>query len=449
MNILVAGDNQMALSIVTSLMGRHQVICLHPPDNRAWHNEQIDADIVEGELTSPQALNQCGVQGADVFIACSGIDEQNIVACMAAHRLGAKRTICVLTRSSFLTYTEDGLELARSLGIDQVVQPIEQLAEELVSIVLVPGALEIQKVAEGRLGLFRFAVSKASKARGKSLASLTLPAGTRLVHVRRGDDFIVPRGDTVLEAGDKIIAMGFHSNLSRLGNLFRRSEKSREEATIVGGGRVGRSVARDLLAAGWEVKVVELDRDRCQLVAEQTRALVLHGDGTDLEFLENERIGDSPVVITVTNSDERNLLVSLVVKQLGSARVVTRADRVTNEPLFESVGVDVVRSAKGAAIRSIVTAVDPGESEILAELEHGAACVVEITLPDTLEPVSLSQLDPPAYAVVGGILRGSHALVPAGQDQLLPGDHAFVFCAREDKERVTEYFERPSPKASH
>lgn len=444
MNVLVAGDNQMALSIVISLMERHQVVCIHPPDNRAWHDEQLDAEIVEGELTSPQELDRCGVAKADAFIACSDSDEQNIVSCMAARRLGAKKTICVLTRRSFLTYTEDGAELSRSLGIDQVVRPIDQLAEELVSIVLVPSALEIQKVAEGRLALFRFAVGENARAVGRSLSSLRLPTGTRLVHVRRGDDFIVPRGDTALEPGDKVIAMGFYSKLSRLGDLFRKTKRESEEATVIGGGRVGRSVATELLAAGWKVTVVEHDRERCQVVSERTDALVLHGDGTDVEFLDTERIADQPVVIAVTNSDERNLLVALVLKQLGTARVVTRADRMSNEPLFERVGVDVVRSAKRAAIRNIVTSVDPSESEILAELEHGTACVLEITLPSDIRPTNLTELSPPAYAVVGGILRGSQTIVPAGQDQLLPNDQLFVFCAREDKEIVTEYFQRPS-----
>jgi trk system potassium uptake protein TrkA len=133
-------------------------------------------------------------------------------------------------------------------------------------------------------------------------------------------------------------------------------------------------------------------------------------------------------------------------KQLGQARVITRADRLSNERLFERVGVNVVRSANGAAIRSVLRMIDENESEILAELEHGAACVQEITVEDDAQEVALPDLAPPAYAVVGAIIRGDETLIPSGQDSLRPGDHLYVFCERGDQEAVHEYFERPQPK---
>jgi trk system potassium uptake protein TrkA len=90
--------------------------------------------------------------------------------------------------------------------------------------------------------------------------------------------------------------------------------------------------------------------------------------------------------------------------------------------------------------------IDESESEILAELEHGAACVQEITVVDDAKEIALPDLAPPAYAVVGAILRGKETIIPGGQDSLRPGDHLFVFCAREDQERIHEYFEEPRPR---
>jgi len=444
MDIVVAGDSLMALQLVEALMLRHQVVCLHPPDAETWSGDQLNAEMVSGEITSPQALSSVGANTADVFVACSRSDEQNIVACMAARRLGASKTICILTRQGFLTATDDAAELARSLGIDEIVRPIDQLSHEMLSIILVPGALEIQRVAGGRLELSRFAVAADSEAASQVLSNLKLPEGTRLVHVRRGSEFVVPRGDTRLEAGDKVIAMGLPGRLVRLASVFQGERKLRREAVVIGGGRVGRSVTRGLMRSGWSVKVVEVDRERCDVVAARTEALVLHGDGTDVEFLEQEQLADASVVVAVTSSDERNLLVSLVVKQLGGARVITRADRLSNERLFEKVGVDVVRSAKGAAIRTIVAGIDPSESEIQAELEHGTACVMEVTVAADAPPVALSRTRPPAYAVVGGVLRGPETLIPGGQDELLPHDHLFVFSARADQAQLRQYFERPT-----
>ncbi len=449
MKILVAGNNLMSLRIVDALMHRHQVVCLQPAGTSNWKTDQLNADMVVGEITSPQALTDAGAETCDAFIACSTVDEQNIVACMAARRLGAQRTICVVNGHSFLTTGDDGAKMTESLGIQHVVRPIEQLSDELISIVLVPGALEIESVADGRLALFRYAVEANSKSVGKKLSDLNLPDKTRLVHVRRGEEFIVPRGDTVLQPGDKVISMGTRESCAQLGPLLCAARPRAKEAAIIGGGRVGRAVTRGLMSAGWRVTVIDSNEDRCKVIAERTEALVLHGDGTDLSLLEQEHIGERPVVIAVTDSDEKNLLVSLVVKQLGDARVVTRADRLSNERLFERVGIDVVRSARGAAIRTILRAIDERESEILTELEHGTACVMEITVRPGAKELGLTQLAPPAYAVVGGILRGNETLIPGGQDSLQPEDHLFVFCARDDREAVTRYFEQPTPPADN
>jgi len=199
------------------------------------------------------------------------------------------------------------------------------------------------------------------------------------------------------------------------------------------------------MKAGWRVTVVERDATRCERVANRTEALVLHGDGTDIEFLEQEHIGEKPVVIVVTDSDEKNLLVSLVMKEGSNARLITRADRLSNERLFERVGIDVVRSAKGAAIRNILRHIDERESHILAELEHGEACVLELTVENSAREVSLTEVAPPAYCVVGAVLRGEETIIPSGRDSIRPGDHLFVFCARQDQDALREYFQHPHP----
>lgn len=445
MNVLVAGDGVMAVRVVEALMQRHQVVCLHPPDAQSWQLEQLDAEILAGEPTSPQVLEAANVAKADLFIGCTRSDERNIVASIAAKRLGAKRTLCVLMGQGFLSAGDEGVELARSLGIDDVVRPIDQLAEEMLRIVTVPGALEVADLAGGRVSLIRYAVAAGAPALGKPLRALRLPPDTRLVHVRRGSDLIVPRGDTELAPGDKVIAMGLRAGLTRLGPLLLGQKRRTEhhEATIVGGGRVGRAIAQGLARARWQIKLIEIDKGRCEAISETVSALVLHGDGADVELLEQERIGDSPVVITVTNSDEKNLLIALLVKQLGNPRIVTRADRLSNERMFEKVGVDVVRSATGAAIRRILTHADERESEIHAELEHGEACVLEITVPEHVPSIRFEQLRAPAYSVVGAVLRGGKTIIPAGQDTLRGGDHLFVFCAREHDQQIRKYYSDP------
>lgn len=442
MNVLIAGGSLMAARTAEALMADHQVVCLRADAGvDAMRAEQLDVETVVGSPTSPEALRLAHIEKTDVFVACAESDEQNIVACLAAQRMGARRTICVLSSPGFLNVRDADQDLADSLGIDEVVRPGEQLAQEIIRIVTVPGALDARVFADGRVVLLRYSVEADAAITRAPLKRLKLPRGVVLVMVRRGDEMILPRGETQLLVGDKVMAMGRGPAVRELSRLLRRKHKpEKHRAAIVGAGSVGVSIARGLLDEGWHVTLIEIDRARCEQVSAELDCLVLNGDGADLDLLEQERIRDMPVVVCVTNNDEKNLLVSLLAKGLGVPRIVTRADRAHNETMFERVGVDVALSARGAAIRSIVQSIDTRHQEIRAVLEHGSACVIELTLPKSFPTVKLMLLRPPAYAVVGAIMRGRHVIVPHGPDELQPGDEVLIFCSTADEDGVREFF---------
>jgi trk system potassium uptake protein TrkA len=438
MNIVVAGQNEMALRVAEALMRAHDVVSLRLEQGAAPGFESLDIESVFGAATSPSSLKLAHIQGADAFLSCTESDEQNIVSCLAARRLGAKRTICVLQSPGFLSVEGDE-DLADSLGIDEVIRPGEQLAHEIVRIVSVPGALDVRTFEEGRVTLLRYAVRRGAPATAGPLKTLDLPKGALLVTVRRGEEMIVPRGATRLDEGDKVVAMGHPDALNRLTTLLG-AEPTERRAAVVGGGSVGFAIARGLERAGWHVKLIEINRARCEKIAGELKSLVLNADGADLELLEQEHIGDMPVVVCVTNSDEKNLLVSLLAKTLGVPRIITRADRLSNERMFEKVGVDVVLSARGATVRSIVQTIDTSHAKIRAELEHGSTRVIELHLPADFETTQLMTLRPPQSAVVGFIARGKEHIIPQGSDELRAGDKLLVFCATEFESETRNFF---------
>ncbi len=447
MKILIAGEGVVGFRIAEDLMASHQIVYLASEAYAGTRLERLDVEAVTGEVTSPESLRRARVGNAEVFVACSDNDEQNIVSCIAAQRLGAKRTICILRRPGFLNVGGEDAELADSLGIDLVIRPAEQLAEEIIRIVTVPGALDVEEFYDGRVRLLSYAVDADSPITRAPLASLRLPRHVVLVMLRRGDEMIVPAGNTVVQPGDKVIAMGRWKAVRWLLQRFLRSEsrgKDSRSATVVGGGNVGVLVVRGLEEAGWSVKLVESSRDRCEQIASGLESMVLNGDGADIDLLEQERIGESSVLVAVTDNDEKNLLVSLLAKQLGVKRTVTRADRLSNERLFEKVGIDVVRSARGAAIRSVVRTIDQTHSEIRAEIEHGDACVIELKLPAGFPETRLRDLRPPTFSRVGAVVRGRRVTVPGGNDVVAGGDEVLVFSTREDEERTREFYLNPS-----
>lgn len=440
MNVLIAGGSLMALRTAEALMVDHQVVSLRDAGNPVRF-DRLDVQTVHGRPTSPEALREARVEQTDVFIACLDSDEQNIVSCLAAKRMGARRTVCVLSSHAFSSVQDTEQSLANALGLDEVVRPGEQLAQEVIRIVSVQGALDARTFADGQVMLLRYAVEEDAPITTGAIRQVAMPKGVVLVTIRRGEELILPRGETSVRAGDKVVAMGRPSGLAGLSKLLRTNpRKERRTVAIVGAGSVGVAIARGLLEIGWQVTLIESDRLRCEQVSEQLSCLVLHGDGADLDLLEQERIGDMSVVVSVTNNDERNLLVSLLVKGLGVPRIITRADRLHNERMFERVGVDVVLSARGAAIRSVVQGIDTTHREICAVLEHGSACVIELELPADFPAVSLSRVNPPHYAVVGAIVRGKSVIVPGGSDELNGGDKVLIFCSIATEVETREFF---------
>ena len=190
-----------------------------------------------------------------------------------------------------------------------------------------------------------------------------------------------------------------------------------------------------------DVVVIERDAPRGEYIAGQLRwALVLNGDGTNLELLESEGIGRSDVLVSVIDNDERNLLASLLARQLGVKRVITRVTRLANLKLFERVGIDVAISARGAAVASVLHAIESRGSRLLAVVEEGAGRILELDVPAKYRTRALRELRVPRDSIVGAIVRDTTAFVPSGEDDIRPGDRLIVFSTEAEAANVREFF---------
>ncbi len=443
MRIVIGGAEELAFRLAEKLMDEHQVALICPESSRSTRLDRLDVDIVYGSPTSTSVLRQASVQEADLFIAASADDENNLIACVGAKHLGADRTIGVLYRLDFLAPPEDRRVLVESLEIDAVIVPAEQLAQEIVRIVEVPGALDVEVFLGGSVHLLQHVIEEGAPITRGTLMEVGVPDGVVLVMGRRDDKRFIPKGNTRFGPGDKVTAMGSQAGIERLLRQFLQSTthgKEAKRATIVGGGTVGLAVARGLEAHGWTIRIVERDRARCEEIAPLVRGLVLRGDGTDLDLLESERIADDPVLVAVTSNDEKNLLVSLLAKQLGVSRILTRVDQEANERIFEKVGIDVVLSARGAAVQSVLETIGHSKADLLAELEHGDVEVIEIEVPSDLAPTPLRSIKSDIFAIIGAILRAGSVIIPRGEDDVRGGDRLLIFCTQEDEQSVREFF---------
>jgi trk system potassium uptake protein TrkA len=447
MRIVIAGGGEIGFALAQSLSAQHEVFVVDHKPEIADRFQPLDVQFLLGTTTSLDVLKRAGAARAEVFVACTGLDEVNIVSCGLVRQLARPQTICFVSRDDFVGADDEASGIA-AFGIDRVVWPEAQLAEEIERVVLAPGALDAETFAGGAVRLLEYRLDAGSGFVGR-VADLHLPPNSLIVAVRRGEQFFIPRGSSTLEAGDKVLVMGAPDALALIRQrMVGTSESERQRVTIVGGGDVGFQLAERLERAGdnLEVLLIEKDTARGELIAGRLRrTLVLNGDGTDLALLESEDVGRSDVLVGVIDNDEKNLLASLLARQLGVRRIVSRVSKRANLRLFERVGIDIAISARGAAVASVLHQIQGGTTRLLAVVEEGAGRILELDVPAGYAARPLRELAAPLNSIIGAIVRGSHAFVPRGADRVQPGDRLIVFTTHAAADQVRDYFSAVAP----
>jgi trk system potassium uptake protein len=447
MRIVIVGGGEIGLGVSRKLAPRHDVVVVDHQPSVAERFATLDVQVITGNGTNPDVLAQAGAAQADFVIASTGVDEVNVLASLIANRLGSPRTVCLASREDLFQPLGRNL-LREHVGIDRVVWPEAQLAEDIERIVTVPGAVDVETFADGRVALLEYPVRAGSRLLEGRLSDLHLPRGVLVVAIRRHDRLVIPSGATRLEDGDKIFIMGLAVATAEVQALFGGGRRGggRQRVAIVGGGDVGLRLAQALEQRP-EVDVTVIERDPARgaaIAATLRRTLVLNGDGTDLELLETEDIGRSDVLISVIDNDERNLFASVLARQLGVGRVITRVSRQANLRLFERVGIDVALSARGAAIAAIVHHVEGGPWSLLAVLEEGQGEVIELQVPPGYPAATLHSIEALRGAVVGAVIRGAEVVVPGGADTIHAGDRLLIVTTGRAAEALRAHFKSPA-----
>lgn len=442
MRVVIIGGGEIGFALAQSLSLQHDVFVVDHTPEVGDRFERLDVQFVLGSGTSHDVLVRAGIGQADVVVACTGLDEVNIVGCAVARQIATPRTICFVSRDDFMQGRSEARGLA-GFGIDRVIWPEAQLAEDMERIIREPFALDAEVFADGAIRLVEYRLEPGSPFIGR-LADKHVPHNALVVAVRRGDAFFIPRGDSELTIGDKVLVMGAPPALEAVRRqLTGTANPGRQRVTIVGGGDVGLRLAERLDAdsEGLQLVLIERDRQRGAMIAGRLRqTLVLNGDGTDLELLEAEDVGRSDVLVAVIDNDEKNLFACLLGRQLGARRIITRVGKRANLRLFERVGIDIAISARGAAVASVLHQIQGETTRLLAVVEGGAGRILELDVPSNYAPRALRDLAPPLNSIVGAIVRPSRAFVPRGDDRIEPGDRLIVFTTYAVADQVRSYF---------
>ncbi|MFB6104156.1 MAG: Trk system potassium transporter TrkA [Halobacteriaceae archaeon] len=436
MRVVVVGAGEVGSSIAASLADSHDVDVIDVDADRV---EQLtyaeDVLTVEGDGTDLATLERADVETADILIASTDDDETNLVVCGTAKTVSEAFTIArVQNRGFYQTWRRS----QGVFGVDFMVCTDLLTAQSIVRIVGLPTAHDVDLFADGRVQMAEFEVIADSPIADQTVSEADrFPELTFVAVIRDGAVEIVG-GDTRIRVGDKVVVIGSPDSVHAFAAdvVPDEGDGDVDGVVIVGGSSVGATAAELLGDRGFSPRLVEQDPERARELAEELPATtVLAADATDAAFLEREHIGDADLVVAALDSDERNLLVSLLTKRVGTPRTVAIVDNPAYVDLFEAVGVDVGLNPREVAAEEITRFTRERRMENVAIIEPGTAEVLEaeITADSAIvgESIAEAMTDLPDGVVIGAITRDEEFVTPRGDTVIKAGDHVIAF-VRED-----------------
>lgn len=432
MKIIVIGAGEVGYHIAERLAHEaHEVVVIERNREVCERvRETLGLHAIEGDGSSPRALEEAGVRDAAMVIAVADVDEVNIVACAIAHQYG------VATKIARVRTIELGahpiLEGGKVLGIDLLINPNQVVADEILRVIKTTGAAEVADFADGRvqlLGVQLAARAPVANRRLRDLAPVQASTPFLVVGIARGERLLVPTPDTVLLPDDHLYVVSRREFMPDILVLLGRSGGVARRVFVIGGGRIGLRVAQALDVEGLAVTVVEKSRGRCEELGKAlSGARVICGDGTDARRLLEEGISEADAVATITDDDPTNLLAALLGKRYGARKAIALLKRPELIPVVESLGVDAGISPRLLTASVILKFVRRGRVVSVFELPEGEAETLEVVvLPDTpAAGRALGALGLPREALVGALVRGTEVLVPTRETILQVGDHVIL-----------------------
>lgn len=441
--MVIYGATEIGCLLATEFFEDHDITIIDKEENRTDEFNKLDISFIQGNASDIEVLRNADIKNADIFIACTAIDEANIVACLSAKKFGGVRTICFVTKEEYkktLSFEKNNEHFC-DFFIDYIIWPEELLTQEIFRIVTVAHALDVENFADGRARLLEYKVQPHHYIVGKKVKDCGFTKDTLMVGLTRNCCLFIPNGETEIQEGDKLIFMGTSHSLDILAGTFFHEKEIVKSVAIIGGGNVGMMLAKTLETMKIKTKIIEKNYERCQYLAEElSSTLVINGDGTNLKLLDEEEIGSSDVAISVTNNDERNLLCSLLSKQLGVKRVIARVSKVLNIPLFEKVGIDIAISPKNSAINEVKNDLQENDVDILATVEQGQGEVLEINVLPEFDGKRIMELKFPTRAIIGVILRRNKVIIPKGDTLITTNDILIIFTTSQGAPQIKEFF---------
>ena len=444
MKVIIIGVGQVGRSVAHALAEDHEVIVVDKnPDRLDSVRAETDVLTYEGNGARLEVLKTAEVPSADLIIGSTSDDRSNILICSTARALNPDAF--TIARVAETEYLATWSQLREAFNVDFMVGADHLTARSIVEVAGLPTAQDVEYFGQGRVVMAEFTIPEESPVAGKTVQSLNLSDGVNLVAVFDDDQMEVVRGTTRLRPGSRLLVIGQPTQVERFGsNLVPKARlRTVRRVVILGGGEIGYQTARMFEQRGLEPRLVEKNPERAQTLAQELPdTLVLQNDATDPDFLRREGVADTDLVVSALTPDERNLLTSVLSRELGAEQVLSVVHHGVYESVFTHSGIDVTVNPRREVIEEILRHTRVRDVEKITFVEHERGEVVEIELNDDSPlvgpPLEEAVQSVPHNFVLGAVIRNGDVLIPRGKTVLERGDHVVMFVDTEVADEVLE-----------
>jgi len=443
LKIIIVGAGEVGFHIASRLALENKDVVVIDTNEAALRriSDNLDVQVLNGSGSSPAVLEEAGIKSAEVLLAVTDSDETNLVACLVSNLISpSTKKLARLRHADFDKYHKTFRENAPF--IDTVINPEIEVVKTIDRLMSVPGAVDVSEFADGRVKFIGIQLDEGAKVAGVRLSELSSRIGKPaplIAALVRKDELIIPGGDDKLLPGDTVYFITEETKLLETLEFFDKFIEPVKRVMIIGGGRIGFRLAELLEDKSVFVKIIEKNPDCCSKMAGRlNKAVVLHGDGSDQELLLEENIRDMDVVVTMTGDEETNILASLLAKQLGAGKTITKISKFSYFPLMSTIGIEQVVSPRLSAINSILQHIRKGKVLSATSIKGEQAEVLEAVALETSDIVGkpLKDIPFPKGVLVTGILRDEDVIIPTGLSVIAPNDRIIIFARRQAIQKI-------------
>lgn len=434
MKIIIAGAGEVGFHLAKLLSYESQEITLIDTDKESlvYADNHLDIRVLRGDATSVSILKDANVGNSDLVIGVTSSQTTNITLCVLAKQLGCQKTIARISNTEFIDFEKE--VRFRELGIDELISPEKLAAKEIQQLLDQTAFNETYEFEGGLLTMLGISLPKDAAFVGKTVkvaANIFPELHFIPIAIQRfGTQYtIIPRGDTKFKAGDQVY---FITSAEGVDELYKLTGKVKEEiknVMILGGSNVGFKTAKDLCAKRFNVKLIEIDKNKAfDLADDLPDALVINGDGRNVELLDEEQINEMDAFVAVTGNSEANIMSCLVAKSKRIKKTIALVENMDYFQLSHSIGIDTLINKKLLAANNIFRYIRRGEVVAMTILNNLNAEILEFIVQPTSRATGkyIRDLNFPRNAIIGGVIRNEEGIMALGDFQIQAGDRVVV-----------------------